>query len=97
MSRLTALHDVLASGELTRKTLADGTGVILDVESLQVFTLNETGMFLVDVLSDGVASLDALADRLTGEFEVDRATAVADVEAFIEGLEDCLSRDRATG
>ena len=97
MSTLDALAGLLASGELTQKTLADGTGVILDVESLQVFTLNETGMFLVEALTEGAASVDELADRLTDEFDVDRATARADVEVFVGGLEGCFGRDRASG
>jgi hypothetical protein len=80
------LAAMLADDELTTTKLVDGTGVILDVDTLQVFTLNETGMFLVEALGEGVDSRDELVARLVDSFEVEDDVAVADVDAFIGEL-----------
>jgi len=84
----------MASEEFTTTKLADETGVILDVDSLQVFTLNETGMFLVERLRDGVATRRGLVERMLLEFEVDEETAAADVDAFVAELAGWLIEKR---
>ncbi|MGD8439595.1 MAG: PqqD family protein [Holophagae bacterium] len=86
MSDTAKLAAMLADDELTTTKLVDGTGVILDVDTLQVFTLNETGMFLVEALGEGVDSRDELVARLVDSFEVEDDVAVADVDAFIGEL-----------
>ena len=53
---------------------------------LAVYSLNETGMFLVEALCEGAPDADALAARLVDAFEVDETTARADVAEFIEEL-----------
>jgi hypothetical protein len=85
---------MLAEDELTTTTLVDGTGVILDVDSMQVFTLNQTGMHLVDAMGEGVADRDGLVARLIESFEVDEATAASDVDAFVAELADFLLSSR---
>ncbi len=90
MSNLIELSRLLASEEFTQTKLADETGVILDVDSLQVFTLNETGMFLVEVLRDGVTTREGLVERMIEDFEVDEGTAGADVDAFVGELAEWL-------
>ena len=80
------LAQMLATDELTTTKLVDGTGVILDVDSLRVFTLNETGMFLVEEIAAGVADRDGLTARLVTDFEVDETAAAADVEVFVRDL-----------
>ena len=94
MSDIEKLAAMLADDELTTTKLVDGTGVILDVDSLQVFTLNETGMFLVEALGGGVTDRDALVARLIESFEVDDETAAADVNAFIGDLAKFLVEKR---
>ena len=86
MTDIEELARMLATDELTTTKLVDGTGVILDVDSLKVFTLNETGMFLVEAMGEGAADRGGLVERLVAEFEVDEATAAADVEAFVGEL-----------
>ena len=95
MSKLEELSRLLASeDEFTQQKLADETGVILDVDSLQVFSLNETGQFLVDCLKDGVASEGGLVTRLVDEFEVDETTAKSDVGEFVAALDRYLIEKR---
>ena len=50
-----------------------------------IFTLSETGAFLLEKFSDG-ADEQAAADALAQEFEIDKALAAEDTRAFIEML-----------
>ena len=86
MRRAVDLSRLLSSDAISQTRLADHSGVILDVDSLQVFSLNDTGMCLVEALRDGVEDHDGLVERLVAQFEVDEATAAADVDAFVEEL-----------
>jgi hypothetical protein len=97
MSRIAELSKLLASNEFTQQKLADETGVILDVDSLVVFSLNETGMFLVEAIRDGVSNRDELVDRLVQNFEVDEEAASEDVDAFVAQLAERLIDKRARG
>jgi hypothetical protein len=83
MTDLTALAATLASERYTHTSLADGTGVILDIEGMHVLTLNQTGEFLIAAVLAGAADDAELASRLVAEFEVDAPQAQADVAAFI--------------
>lgn len=56
-----------------------------DLES--VFTLNEVGARIWELL-DECADAQAVAAKLAEEFEVDGATALADVEELIAQLRD---------
>ena len=86
MNDTAKLAAMLADDELTTTKLVDGTGVILDVDTLQVFTLNETGMFLVEAMGEGVDERDELVARLVATFEVEDGVAADDVDAFIGEL-----------
>jgi hypothetical protein len=94
VSTVANLAKLLVSDELTQQKLADETGVILDVDSLQVFSLNETGMFLVEAMKAGVATRDGLVESLVAEFEVDGETAARDVDEFVGELEKYLIERR---
>ena len=50
-----------------------------------MLSLNEAGSILWKVLEQG-GDRETLADALLAEYEVDRATALADVDAFLEKL-----------
>jgi hypothetical protein len=95
MSRLVDLSELLSSDVLTQTKLADETGVILDVDSLQVFSLNETGMFLVEAMRDGAVTREELVARMVESFEVDEETAGADLDAFVGELVKYLIETRS--
>lgn len=68
------------------------TWVVLPVGQASVdfngmLTLNESGAILWRALEQG-GDRDALADALLAEYEVDRETALADVDAFLQKLKD---------
>jgi PqqD family protein of HPr-rel-A system len=60
--------------------------VVYETASSLFVQLNRTGRLLWETLVDGPSSVDCLADRLTAQFGVDPALAVADVHRFVEEL-----------
>ena len=50
--------------------------------------LNETGAFLWQKLAAGDCDEDGLVTAMTTEYDVDQATAQADVSAFIQSLKE---------
>ena len=95
MRRPVDLSRLLSSEAISQTRLADHSGVILDIDSLQVFSVNETGMCLVEALRDGVDNHEGLVRRIVEEFEVDPVEAEADVDSFVEELSRYLT-DRRT-
>lgn len=68
-------------------SLADGTGVLLNLDTLFYYSLNRTGSVLWQSIEEGVITLDELL-RITGEhFEVGEEAARPLVINFIEQLE----------
>mgnify|MGYP004503949793 FL=1 len=53
-----------------------------------MITLNETGAFLWKALTDGCADKKELVKKLLDEYDVDKALAEKDVDAFIQKLEE---------
>ena len=50
-----------------------------------ILKLNSSGVFLWNTLEKG-ADVEALADALVAEYEIDRETALSDAESFVEKL-----------
>jgi hypothetical protein len=86
MRRAVDLSRLLSSKAVSHTRLADHSGVILDLDSLQVFSVNDTGMCLVEALRDGVNNHDGLVRRIVEQFEVDPQTAARDVDTFVDEL-----------
>ena len=68
------------------------TWVVLPIGEASVnfnamLTLNESGATLWHALEQGMGR-EALADALLAEYEVDRETALADVDEFLAKLKD---------
>ncbi len=57
-----------------------------------VIKLNESGMILWDILVGGAEKSD-LVDALLAEYDIDRATAEADVDKFVGELRDAGALD----
>jgi hypothetical protein len=49
-------------------------------------SLTESGYFLWQAIENGADSVEALADLLTAEYEVERETAVQDINEFVAYL-----------
>lgn len=81
----------VSEGFIFKKIL--GTGVIVPIgEESRDFkgmvTLNETGSFLWEQLTEPNADRDTLIAALIAEYEVDEETASRDVDAFIVKLRE---------
>jgi hypothetical protein len=80
-----------ASDRALLTELGDGTGVLLDMDSKFYFTLNETAIYVWKQLSEQkMLTRKQLAERVSDEFDVDAAQAVADLEAVLT----LLTRER---
>lgn len=90
MNSIETIANLLKSGRLSCATLADRTGVLLRLDGLEVLSLNETALFLVQAMQEGAASEAALVARLVNAFEVDEATAERDVQTFTHQLATSL-------
>ncbi len=86
MRRVVELASALESERFTRQRLADGSGVLLDLERMRVLTLNETAMFLLEEIAAGATTAAALAERLAAAFEVEPAIARRDVAELVDHL-----------
>ena len=95
MRRAVDLSRLLSSEAVSQTRLADHSGVILDIDSLQVFSVNDTGMCLVEALGDCVDDHEGLVQRIVEQFEVDREKAASDVDAFVDELARYLVDRRA--
>jgi xanthine dehydrogenase molybdopterin-binding subunit B len=78
----TAIHQAtrIAAREI------EGRAVVIVIDRQHLHSLNEVGS-RVFALADG-RTIGAIADTIAGEFEIDRATALADVGAFVSTLTD---------
>ncbi len=83
---LTDLAAMISSGRLTHTTLVDGSGVVLDTDSLKVFALNETGAVAFAALAEGIVDESVIVDRIVAAFEVGREAAAADLAAYLADL-----------
>lgn len=76
----------LRPGGLSWSKVGDDV-VILDLESSTYFAVAGCGTLIVECLAGG-ATEESLVDSVTSNYEVDPATARADVARFVRGLED---------
>jgi hypothetical protein len=62
-----------------------GEMVILSAEDSSLFVLNEVGTTIWEA-ADGRTSIQAIADAMCREYEVDPDRALRDVEEFVQAL-----------
>ena len=90
MDFLHRFSEAVSDGRVKHTRLADGTGVLVDTESLQVLATNESGAFVVERVGAGVDDEQRLVDEIVAEFDVDRETASGDLERFLQRIEASL-------
>jgi hypothetical protein len=64
----------------------DQSAVLVDISTNRVFELNETGIRIWELLSQGT-TVDAIAHQLIAEFDVEQLQATREVNALISRLE----------
>ena len=70
-----------------RLTAVDGEGVVLHLGSRRYFSVNETGVTILNALTQP-QSLDALIAAVTAEYEVSAAAAEESVRSFLDRCRD---------
>jgi len=65
----------------------DNTGMVFDPQNNKAMTLNAVGVEIWESIEKGLAE-DAIVTHLTGKFNVDKATAAADLSDFLKLLKD---------
>ena len=63
--------------------LADGTGVLLHLETKFYYTLNATGVEVWKTLASGAKTEREVSEKISQEFEVDVDTAAGDVSRIL--------------
>ena len=83
-----AVYEVGASvrpkQDVIARTVGDET-ILLDLQSGTYFTLNRVGSVIWQALQDG-PSIDELTADVVAGFEIDEATARADVAEFLDEM-----------
>lgn len=74
------------SSNITGQTVDDEV-LLLDVATSQIHQLNPTACFIWSQC-DGLKSVEQIADIVVERFEVDRATAMEDIEKTLQQLDD---------
>jgi len=67
------------------RPIGDEGGLVVLPGKAEVKVLNPAAITIFSLM-DGTHSLDQIVDRVTGEFEVSRETAMVDLCSFIEEL-----------
>ncbi len=83
VGRLTRL---LGTGRYSFGQLADGTGVLLNLEGLTVLSMNRTGMKVISLLREGEIDAERLISEIATPGLVSRDLAKRDLDAFLSRL-----------
>ena len=92
MTLISEVAAALNSDRVLLKALADGSGVLLDLDGSQVLSLNDSGMCIVEHIRMGLETAEELVEALTAEFEVDAETARHDIDSLLVGLHSELTK-----
>lgn len=86
---LEALRSLLEQDTCSMTIMADRTGVLLDLRNESLLTFNETGVFMIERIKQG-DNPAAIVAQVIATYQVDEATAQADVSVFVEQLAQAL-------
>lgn len=89
------LRQLLDQHGITPTFLADGTGVLLDVQGHQVLSLNHSASYLVQRILDGEDKPQALEQQFAARFGLSTAQAAQDIAAFLDNLQAKVLAKRA--
>lgn len=89
-SALEQVRFALQQRRVTVNSLADGSGVLVDLQGQRLLVLNASGMLLVQAIESGATDESELARRLASGFLVDIARADADAREFVRHLAELV-------
>lgn len=73
-------------GRRVASRVIDGRALLLDPAEDRVHMLNEVGTFIWSLVNERRHTVRDLAGAIAAEFDVDDATATADLHEFLDGL-----------
>jgi PqqD family protein of HPr-rel-A system len=85
MSETTTEETISLSRRVRYRAVGD-EGVLVHMESGRVLVVNEVGLHIVEALGRQAMTIAELAESVVREFEVDAASARADVAVFLQEL-----------
>jgi hypothetical protein len=85
MSETTTEETIRLSSRVRYRAVGD-EGVLVHMESGRVLVVNEVGLHIVEALGRQAMTIAELAESVVREFEVDVASARADVAVFLQEL-----------
>lgn len=59
-----------------------------NIDFTKIISLNETSLFIWNKLSEGVNTIEGLANAITTEYDIDLETAKHDIETVIDKLHE---------
>ena len=65
-------------------TYLDQEVIMMDVENGNYYHFNPVGSSIWEYLDSGKQSIEALAERIVVDFDIDKETAVSDIIAFVQ-------------
>lgn len=87
------LSKKLASPEVSMTTLDGGTGVLVNLEGMEILKFNDTGMFVIERLrEDATSTMEGIVTGISSRFDVDEVTARDDVGEFLAVLTEAFSK-----
>lgn len=87
---LEAIRRRLASTNVARMPLQDGTGVVVSFDGLKVLSLNETAEAGLEAVLAGAKTVPEVVTRLVSQFDVDPERAAEDVRLLVRRLAEQL-------
>ena len=72
--------------EHVRSTHSQDGAIVLDIRGGRMFRVSLVGSYMLELVKQGCTE-SQIADQISGEFRIDRATVVRDLEAFLSHLE----------
>ena len=80
-------HSIPTPARTVAYRLIDGKFLLLDSGHDQVHSLNDVGTYVWGLISQRKLSIEAIAEAMVDEFDVDLATAESDLNDFLDRLE----------
>ena len=89
-NQLKQVFEKIHKNQLSSTTLADGSGVLLNVENNQVLTFNMTGLTIFEALKSGINKHEDIVKKIVDSFEISSEQATFDLNTFIQELNKLL-------
>jgi len=88
--QLAKITQYLSSNNVELTLLADGSGVLLDLEGHQVLSLNNTGATIAQALLQEKKDINDVIAEFSDEYEITQDQAKTDIAEFLDEMHSAL-------